>query len=171
MIVTSTCCSRKQTFVSVCMPRKSLFATGKWFPKSTISVVGLAILYSVHAIGVIEVNFRVQVIVEFHVLGLHLLFKAPDYQIAHQLQFTFGACLSLPSCWQGFQLAWSPLRLQGVLGKHARPEQHPTYPVSTAQLRFERWFAGWAEAFCSTGCLYISFPFQPGYLPNCVLTL
>ena len=36
---------------------------------------------------------------------------------------------------------------------------------------WRRWYTGWAEAFCTIGCLYISLPFQPGYLPICVLTL
>ena len=34
-LVTSTCCSAKQTFVSVCMQKKSLCATGEWFPTFT----------------------------------------------------------------------------------------------------------------------------------------
>ena len=68
----------------------------------------------------------------------------------------FVLALLCPFWWQGFQLAWSPLRLQGVLGQHARPEQHQIPK---------------AEAFYTIGCLYISLSFRPGYLPNCVLTL
>ena len=44
-------------------------------------------MYSVQAIGVIEVNFHVHAIVEFLVPGIHFLSpRARDYQIAHQLQ-------------------------------------------------------------------------------------
>ena len=36
---------------------------------------------------------------------------------------------------------------------------------------WRRWYTGWAEAFCTLACLYISLPFQPGDLPVCVLPL
>ena len=77
--------------------------------------VGLAILYSLQCDWG-HFNFHVQAIVEFHVLGIHLPSRARDYQIGHQSQCTFGASPSLPFWWPGFQLAWSPLRLERVLG-------------------------------------------------------
>ena len=44
--VTSTCCSAKQTYVSVCMQKRSLYATGKWFPKN----IPISVSWSCHLV-------------------------------------------------------------------------------------------------------------------------
>ena len=48
--------------------------------------------------------------------------------------------------------------------RSARAASNTQCPQRKYGLR--RWYTGWAEAFCTIGCLYISLPFQPGYLPK-----
>ena len=123
------------------------------------------------AIGIIEVNFHVQAIVKFRVLGIHLLPRARDFQIAHQSQFTFGACASLAFWWQGFQLAWSPLCLKGVLGEDARPDQHQIPNVHRAiAVGKDGTLDGMRRSARSAVCTSAS-RFSLVTCPNCALTL
>ena len=170
--VTSTCCSAKQTYVSVCMQNRSLYATGTWFPKFIdFSELVLPSCTLFTALGIIEVNFHVQAIVDFHVPGIHFLHPARDYQIAHQSQFTFCACASLPFWWQGFQLAWSPLCLKEVLGQHARPEQHQIPNVHRAiTVGEDGTLDGLRRSARSAVCTSAS-RFKLVTCPDCVLTL
>ena len=85
------------SYPSECIKR-SLYAAGKWFPKFTdfreLVLPSCTLFTAIEIGGVIEVNFHVQAIVEFHVPGTFLPLRARCHQLVHHSQFAFGACLS-----------------------------------------------------------------------------